>query len=459
MNRRKFIKKTILSGVSVLTISGLNNSYIWGQTKGDSRLPAILGGAKSHLDLWPNWPVWRSPDYDESVLKVLRSGIWSRSKITGEFEKKWAELIGTKRCLSVVNGTNALIASIAQFNIGPGDEVIVPPYTFVATVQAILINGALPVFVDIDPETFQIDPSKIETKITSRTKAILPVHILGIPADMTKIMAIAKKHNLIVIEDACQAHLAEVNGKRVGSIGHAGCFSFQTSKNMPIGEGGAIVSDDEKFMDRCFSYHNLGLPYGTQVGSVSSGPFMVGSKIRFTEYQAAIGLVQMKNLERDTNIRWKNAKYLSEKIKAISGISPAKLYPETTKAVFHLFPLLYNKNKFKGMSRSLFMDSLRAEGIPCSSGYTPLHTQPFIKAAFESKLYQKVYTKEDLNYENFLDKNMCPMNDLICNEEAIWLTQNLLLGDESSMDNIANAIEKIYNNADEIVRKFKNKAI
>ena len=453
MDRRKFITRTI-GGASLLAVSGVNNLYAWGQSNSDNKLPAILGGAKSHHDMWPEWPAWKTA-YEEKVLEVLRSRVWSRAKVTAEFEAKWAELIGTKRCLSVVNGTSALIASVSQFNIGPGDEVIVPPYTFIATIQAVLLNGALPVFADIDPRTFQIDPAKIEAKITSRTKAIIPVHILGIPADMTRIMAIARKHNLIVIEDACQAHLAEVKDKRVGSIGDAGCFSFQTSKNMPIGEGGAITSDNETFMDQCFSYHNLGLPYGTQVGSVSGGGIRVGSKIRFTEYQAAIGLVQLTNLEKDTNIRWDNAQYLSKKIKDIPGIAPATLYPETTKAVYHLYPLLYNKDKFKGLTRNQFLESLRAEGVPCSSGYTPLHTQPFIKAALESKLYQKVYDKEDLDYRNFIDKNQCPMNDRICNEEAIWMTQNLFLENKSSMDDIANAIEKIQANADKIVKKLR----
>lgn len=453
MNRRKFITKTI-GGASLLAISGVNNVYAWGASNSDSKLPAILGGAKSHHDLWPEWPVWKTA-YEEKVLQVLRSGVWSRAKVTAEFEAKWAEITGTKRCLSLVNGSSALIASVAQFNIGPGDEVIVPPYTFIATIQGVLMNGALPVFADIDPKTFQIDPKKIEAKITPRTKAIIPVHILGIPADMTRIMAIAKKHNLIVIEDACQAHLAEVSGKRVGSIADAGCFSFQNSKNMPIGEGGAITSNDEQFVDRCFSYHNLGFPYGTAVGNVSGGGIRVGSKMRLTEYQAAIGLVQLTNLEQDTSTRWENAQYLSKKIKAIPGILPATLYPETTKAVYHLYPMLYDKTKFKGMSRSLFLEALRAEGVPCSSGYTPLHTQQFIKSAFESKLYQKVYDKVDLDYADFLNKNQCPISDQICNEESIWLTQNMLLGNKESMDNIANAIEKIQKNADKIVKKMK----
>ena len=149
--------------------------------------------------------------YEEEVLKVLRSGVWSRAKVVTEFENKWAETIGTKRCLAVVNGTNALITSVVQLDIGAGDEVIVTPYTWISSIQAVLIAGAMPVFVDVDPETYQMDPAKIEAKITSRTRAIMPVHILGLPADMVKIMAIAKKHNLLVIEDACQAWLAEID--------------------------------------------------------------------------------------------------------------------------------------------------------------------------------------------------------------------------------------------------------
>lgn len=455
MNRRNFISKSVLGGASILTTSHANSAVFFGKPAQDTKLPAILGGAKSYPGLWPDWPRWKSPEYDESILKVLRSGVWSRSSITDEFEKKWASMIGTKRALAVVNGTNALVTSIAQFDIGPGDEVIVPPYTFVATVQAILLNGAMPVFADIDPQTFQIDPANIEKKITKRTKAILPVHILGIPAAMGRIMEIAQKHHLIVVEDACQAHLAEVNGQRTGSIGHAGCFSFQTSKNMPIGEGGAIVSNDEAFMDRCFSYHNLGFPFGAQSESVDIGAVIVASKTRFTEYQAAIGLRQMKNLEADSDLRWENGRYLIGKIEAIPGISPAKLYPETTKAVFHLFPLLYDKDEFKGMSRSLFRQSLSAEGIPCSTGYTPLQTQPFIGKAFDSRLYRKVYSREEIDYEKFLSDNQCPENDRICNERAIWLSQNKLLEDKKSMDCIVNAIEKIYSNAEKIIKKEK----
>ena len=163
----------------------------------------------------------------------------------------------------------------------------------------------------------------------------------------------------------------------------------------------------------------------------------------------------LTNLEKETDTRWENAQYLSKRVKDIPGIAPATLYPETTKAVYHLYPLLFDKDKFKGLTRGQFLESLRAEGVPCSSGYVPLHAQPFIKAAFESTLYRKVYDKEDLDYQKFIEKNQCPMNDRICNEESIWLSQSLFLANKSSMDNIANAIEKIQANADKIAKKLK----
>lgn len=248
-------------------------------------------------------------------------------------------MLGAKRCLTTVNGTNALFVALNQAGIGIGDEVIVTPYTFVATVQAVLLNGAVPVFADVDRQTFQMDPEQVRKKLTPRTKAIIPVHILGIPVDMDRIMQIAAEHNLVVIEDACQAHLAEYDGAKVGTIGKAGCFSFQNSKNIPIGEGGAIVSDDDEFMDRCYSFHNLGLPYGSQAGSLA-GAFMVGTKVRFSEYQASIGLLQLEEAAKTTALRWENGQYLSGKLKGLEGIETVRLYPKTTRAVFHLYPMV-----------------------------------------------------------------------------------------------------------------------
>ncbi len=385
----------------------------------------------------------------------MRSGVWSRSKVTDEFEKKWAQLLGAKRSLAVVNGTNALNTSLAQLEIGWGDEVLVTPYTFIASVSSILFNGAIPVFVDVDPETFQMDPNKIEEKITPHTRAILPVHILGLPCDMERIMKIAAKHNLLVVEDACQAWLAEINGKKVGTFGKAGCFSFQNSKNMAMGEGGAIISDDDAFMDRCYSYHNYGNPHGTTAGQIGAGTVMIGTKLRITEYQAAIGLAQLKRLEAETELRNKNATYLQSLIGDIPGISPYKLYKNVTKAAYHLFPFRYHKEYFKGLSRAEFLKALQAEGIPCSAGYSELNKMPYLKNAFESKYFQKFYPTERLNYEKYAQANKCPLNEKLCNEEAVWISQSLLLSSKSDLDKIAGAIEKIQKHAELIVAKTK----
>jgi dTDP-4-amino-4,6-dideoxygalactose transaminase len=445
-SRRKFIKQSSIAGIATIIGMGVTPSLIAAGTDKAS-MPAILGGTSAWNPLkWVKWPIW-IPETDEPrVLEVLRSGVWSRNKVVDEFEAAWSKTVGAKRTLVVSNGTNALVVALNQFDIKGGDEVLVPPYTFIATVQAILANGAMPVFVDVDPETFQIDPSKIETKITPRTKAILPVHILGLPADMVNIMAIAKKHNLIVVEDACQAPLAEINKQQVGTLGHAGCFSFQNSKNIAIGEGGAIVSNDEAFMDRCVSYQNLGLPYGSAVGSITTGSIRLGTKVRFTEYQAAIGLAQLKRLEAQTMVRNENAAYLKAKIEKIPGIIPYRLYPNVTRAAFHLFPFRYKKEHFQGLTRADFLTSLRAEGVPCSSGYAPLNTQEFIKSAFESKNFKKIYPTEMLDYAKYMERNQCPKNDQLCSE-AVWFTQNLLLGSKEDMDSIAYAIEKIHKNA------------
>ena len=455
-SRREFIKRNGLG--AVLAPALLNPGKVASPPKVPPPAPRILvsgpaaalGGAPVRTKAWPTWPVW-IPETDEPrLLQVMRSGVWSRAEVATEFEQKWAETLGAKRSLLVVNGTNALVTSLSQFGIGAGDEVLVPPYTFIATVTAVLANDAMPVFVDVDPTTFQMDPAKIEAKITPRTRAIVPVHILGLPADMTAIMAIARKHDLVVIEDACQAHLAEINHRKVGTLGHAGCFSFQNSKNLPIGEGGAVVSDDDAFMDRCFSYQNFGNPYGTAVGTVSAGSVRQGNKLRISEYQAAIGLAQLQRLDGQTTTRNENANYLKSKIEDIPGIVPYRLYDEVTRAAYHLFPFRFQRENFKGLSRDAFLKALRAEGIPCSSGYAVLTNQAFLQDAFQSETYKKVYPKAMLNFERYVAENICPENNRLCNEEAVWFTQNMLLGPRADMDDIAAAIEKVYANAEKL---------
>jgi len=413
-----------------------------------ANIPAVLGGQPVRTKDWPDWPIWDSTTDQELVINVLQSGKWTRGDVVAEFENKWALTVGAKRCLAVVNGTNALIASLSQYGIGAGDEVIIHPYTFISTIICVLQNGAMPVFVDTDPETFQIDAWKIEEKITSKTRAIIPAHTLGMPADIEKIMQIAKKHNLLVIENACLSWLAEVNHKRIGTFGNAGCFSFQTSKNIPIGEGGAIVSDDEEFMDRCYSYHNYGNPYGTVVRpeNTDGGTVINGTKLRITEYQAAIGLAQLKRLGRQTEVRNLNTSYLKDRVKDIPGIVPMKLSRNVTRISAWMFPFRYKKEAFNGLSREAFMKALRAEGIPCLAGYVTQNDKPYLKNTFESKNYRRMYSKKELDFDKYLERNQCPENDLLC-QESVWFLQNMLLGSQADMDDIVTAIEKIYNNS------------
>ncbi len=451
-SRREFLKQNSLKGLGAVVSLGVTPALYSPDIRNAHTL-ALQGGQPVRTKGWPAWPVWDSASDEDLVLKVLRSGAWTRAGVVTEFENKWAETIGTKRCLAVVNGTNALIASLNQFDIGAGDEVIIHPYTFISTIICILQNGAMPVFVDTDPETFQIDADKIEAKITRRTRAILPAHTLGMPADMENIMQIAAKHDLIVVENCCLAALAEINHRKVGTFGNAGCFSFQASKTIPMGEGGAIVSDDDKFIDRCYSYHNCGNPYGSVSlpNGVTGGTVLNATKLRISEYQAAIGLAQLKRLEMQTDIRNENAHYLKSKIEDIPGIVPFKLTKNVTKISAWQFALRYKKEAFQDLPRDGFLKALRAEGIPCSSGYVTQNDKPYLKNAFESKNFRKMYPAKMLDFNRFVAKNFCPENNLLC-EEAVWFSQNMLLGSKSDMDDIADAIEKVHANAGKLIK-------
>lgn len=402
-----------------------------------SRL-AIDGGEKTRTKPFPRWPVWDEREMN-ALKEVLESGSWGigNSKVS-EFEDKFAARVGTKYGISVTSGTVALQIALKAADIGPGDEVIVPPYTFMATATAVLMSNAIPIFADIDPETYNIDPDAIEKAITDRTKAIIPVHIAGCPADMDRIMEIAKKHKLIVIEDCAQAHEAEWKGQKIGSIGDMGCFSFQSSKNLCAGEGGIITTNNQDLGDRCWSFHNC--------GRIRSGAWyehhVVGSNYRMTGWQAAILLAQMERLEEQTEIRNSNALYLSEKLWEIDGIKPAKRDERVTKHAYHLYVIRYDSKKFGGQPRSKFLQALSAEGIPCSSGYNPLYKHDLFKSPIQKCPLSCGYYKGKIDYS----KVYCPVTERVCDEECIWLMQNMLLGDKSDMDDIVKAIKKIKEN-------------
>jgi perosamine synthetase len=453
MNKKNLTRREFLTVASTGTIIAATSGRIgaYGNVSKTAGKAAILGGTPVRAKPFQSWPIW-DRSAEESILSVLRSGNWFRGRGTkvSEFEKKYAELMGTKRCLATASGTTALLVALHVLGIDAGDEVITSPYTFIATYNVLFLSKVLPVFADTDPETFQINPDKIEERINKNTKAILPVHILGLPADMDRINAIAKKHNLLVIEDACQAWMAEWKGKKCGTLSDLGCFSFQNSKHLPAGEGGAIVGNDDEIMDRCYSFHNCGRPYGS-VKRTSSYPVR-GSNRRMQEFQAVILMSQMKRLENDTETRNRNAKYLTSRIKDIPGILPHKLYKEVTRAAYHLYPFRYKKEYFNGLPRDKFLSALRAEGIPCSGGYGPQYKDGLIEDALNSTGYKRLYSRERLN--KYRRENHYPDNDQLC-KEAVWFGQNMLLGSKKDIDDIGDAILKIYENRDKLAQLDK----
>jgi dTDP-4-amino-4,6-dideoxygalactose transaminase len=436
LTRRVFIRNAA-AGSAALTWLGAGRSP--DLLAAEASKPALLGGTPVHAGGWPAWPTWRE-SWEPAVLEVLRSRRWFRGsgQNVAEFEAAYAKLLGARRCLATASGTTALLVALHVMEVDAGDEVIVSPYTFIATYNAILINKALPVFADTDPATLTMDPASIESRITDRTRAILPVHIYGLPCDMDPINAIAKKRQLAVVEDACQAWLAEYQGRKCGTLGDLGCFSFQESKHLPSGEGGAVTGNSDELLDRCNAFHNCGRAYGSFKGN---GYFTRGSNYRMQHFQAAILTQQLDKLGQDTARRRENADYLTSQLRQIPGIHPVRL-PANSRAVWHLYPFRYEAQQFNGLSREQFIRALTAEGVPCSSVYHEMYYDGLLDEAIQSRGFQRLFSASRLKAyrESF--------QDLKGNRQAcattVAMTQNMLLTERGDTEHIVEAIRKIH---------------
>lgn len=398
---------------------------------------AFYGGTRTITKEFP-WPLYS--DREITALKnVIESGNWGitsdpDSSVT-RFGKAFAAYLGVKHAVTTVNGSVALRLSLMAVGVKAGDEIIVPPMSFIATASVVVEVNCVPVFVDIDPDTYNIDPRKIKEAITPRTKAIIPVHFGGNACAMDEIMEIAARHHVYVIEDACHAHGAEYKNRKLGSIGHVGCFSFQSSKNMCSGEGGIAVTNDDKLFETIWSLHNVGRKTGGQWYEHIN----LGCNYRMTQFQAALLLIQLERLDIELVQRDENGLYLAGLLKEIDGLTPLLRAPEATRHSYHLFPFKYDRSKFDGLSKKEFAAILAAEGVPCFMGYPePIYRQP----AFQEKKFFSYVIPESVSYTNV----SCPECEKACHEEGMWISQNAFLGDKKDMEKIAEAVHKIKDN-------------
>jgi dTDP-4-amino-4,6-dideoxygalactose transaminase len=433
--RRGFIRAAAAGSVAVSWLGAGQAPQAFAAEGGK---PALLGGAPVHKGGWAKWPQWRE-DWEPEILKVFRSGRWFRGSANhvSEFERGYAQLLGAKSCLATASGTTALMVSLHVMDVDAGDEVIVSPYTFIASYNAILNCKALPVFADTDPATLTVDPASIESRITERTRAIMPVHIFGMPCDMDPIKSIAGSHKLGVVEDACQAWLAEYKGRKCGTIGDLGCFSFQESKHIPSGEGGAITGMSEELIDKCNSFHNCGRACGTNSGT---GCFTRGNNYRMTQAQAVLLSQQFEKLVKETAIRRANADYLTANLQKIQGITPVRL-PDNSRAVWHLYPFRYDAAHFNGLSRDKFAQAVSAEGVPCGGIYHEQYYDGLLDEAIASRGYKRLWSAERLKAYRDSFKEL-KGNKQVC-ETTVAMTQNMLLADRSDIDHILEAILKV----------------
>jgi dTDP-4-amino-4,6-dideoxygalactose transaminase len=423
---------------------------------------AILGGQPVRAKPFPSWPVFDQNE-EEALLEVLRSGKWwqfsygqgvelrepepgePRSKVA-EFQEAFARMQQARYGIACANGTAALEISLKALGLGPGDEVIVPAYTFVATATAPLQVNAVPIFVDIELDTLNIDPRRVEEAVTPATKAIIPVHFGGLACDMGALLAIAERHKLLIVEDAAHGHAGTWRNRGLGSIGDAGTFSFQASKNMTSGEGGLITTNHHDVAALCESY----LWAGRETGRPWYEHHRLGWNYRITEFQAAILLQQMKRVELQNAKRCENASYLSGSLAQVPGIYPLRVPEYVTKPTYHIFAFRLDELEC-GIPRKNFLEALAAEGIPCFGGYAhPLYKNPlFLNQDFYPHgcpLTCGQYAKP-IDYASF--EACCPNSERACHE-MVWLEHRLLLAEQRDMDDIITAISKIYEHRAEL---------
>lgn len=394
---------------------------------------AINGGSKITSKELPAWPVFSLEDRN-NLLKTYESGSWGPGGSQSQrLEKSMAEFSKVKYCIPVANGTVSISLILRALGIGRGDEVIIPPFTFIATISSLIYAGVTPVFADIDPETTNLSPESAERAITPKTKAIMPVYIGGRPAEMEKFETLCKKHGLYLIGDAAQAIGSEYDGRGIGSYGIAASVSCQNTKNLTCGEGGLILTNDKDLNDKIRRMLSGGTDESGRIVSL-------GMAYGMSEWQASMLNSQLPKTADEIALRMENAAYLDEAISKLDFCSSLKKDPRITRNTYHIYTIMLHKKLLKGVSRETFLKALNAEGIPLSAGYTPMYDFPCIKGKYASScLEAPVNIRPDT-----------PVLEYASRHEICWLPQNALLGTRSDMDSVIRGLIKVYEHLDEL---------
>jgi len=411
---------------------------------------ALKGGTPIRTSPYPSWPVWDEKELD-AVSEVVSSGRWGMAQgdRVRELEQRFAAYQEAGYGIAASSGTAALRVALLAAGLKAGAEVIVPAYTFIATATAVIEANMVPVFADIDPDTYNLDPVFVERVLTEKTGAIMPVHLAGLPADMDRIKKIAAERGLVVIEDACQAWGSEYRGSKVGVLGLGGTFSFQSSKHITAGEGGMLVTDNEAFAERCSSVVNC----GRKAGGAWHEHVRLGGNYRLSELQAAMILAQLERYERMLARRQEAAVLLREKLSRIDGIRPLAVPEYATASSCHLFILRYDSESFGGLAKEDFIRALNAEGIrPAHGGYyIPIYRQPLLlekNVGPYDLITRHEFRGKVIDYSSF----DCPVAERACKSEAVWILQNLLLAERADLEDIVRAVEKVRENYGELLQ-------
>ncbi|MCX7846728.1 MAG: DegT/DnrJ/EryC1/StrS family aminotransferase [bacterium] len=405
---------------------------------------ALLGGPPACTVNWPTWPVWDDSER-RALLDVLDSGKWWYGARVQQFERAFAAFHDAEFGITTTSGTTALETALLALGIGAGDEVIVPPYTFLATASAVLRVNAVPVFADIQPHTLCLDPDDVERKISPKTKAIIPVHLAGHVADMDRFSTIARQHNLYVIEDACHAWGSQWRGKGVGALGDCGVFSFQASKNITSAEGGIILTNNAELARECRSYVNC----GRREGKPWYEHFLLGSNLRMTEFQAALLLAQLSRLPAQNERRAANAQRLFDGLRDLPALRLIQNDPRITRRAYHFFPFRLDLAALQ-VSRARFKDALAAEGVPTMIGYDrPLYKNPLFQRTWDRGPASCPISCPFYGLPVDYTTVHCPVCEAVV-QDTLWLFHTILLAEPAAIDALIAAILKLFDHLDEL---------